>query len=54
MNKENDKKRKLYGQFAWILNYQPKIEHQHIHMGNQKVEDEPIGEEADYEEVKAD
>ena len=36
------------------LNYQPKIEHQHIHMGNQKVEDEPIGEEADYEEVKAD
>jgi hypothetical protein len=53
MNKENDKKRKLYGQFAWILNYQPKIEHQHIHMGNQKVEDEPIGEEADYEEVKA-
>jgi hypothetical protein len=54
MNKENDKKRRLYGQFAWILNYQPKIEHQHIHMGNQKVEDEPIGEEADYEEVKAD
>jgi hypothetical protein len=54
MNKENDKKRKLYGQFAWILNYRPKIEHQHIHMGNQKVEDEPIGEEADYEEVKAD
>ena len=54
MNKENDKERKLYGQFAWILNYQPKIEHQHIHMGNQKVEDEPIGEEADYEEVKAD
>ena len=54
MNKENDKKRKLYGQFAWILNYQPKIEHQHIHMGNQKVEDEPIREEADYEEVKAD
>ena len=39
MNKENDKKRKLYGQFAWILNYQPKIEHQHIHMGNQEVED---------------
>ena len=54
MNKEDDKKRRLYGQFAWILNYQPKIKEQHIHMGNQKVEDEPIGEEADYEEVKAD
>ncbi len=23
-------------QFAWILNYQPTIEHQHIHMGCQK------------------
>ena len=52
MNKENDKKRKLYGQFAWILNYQPKIEHQHIHMGNQEVEDIPIGEDAEFEEVK--
>lgn len=52
MSKEDEKK--LYGNFAWILNYQPKIKEQHIHMGNQKVEDEPIGEEADYEEVKAD
>ena len=52
MSKEDEKK--LYGNFAWILNYQPKIEHQHIHMGNQKVEDKPVGDEADYEEVKAD
>jgi len=52
MNKEDDKKRRLYGQFAWILNYQPKIKEQHIHMGNQNVEDEPIGEEAEFEEVK--
>lgn len=51
MNKENDKKRKLYGNFAWIVNYQPKIKEQHIHMGNQEVEDEPMGEEAEYEEV---
>lgn len=34
MNKEDDKKT-VYNQMAWILNYQPKIEHQHIHMGNQ-------------------
>ena len=54
MNKEDEKKRRLYGQFAWILNYQPKIKEQHIHMGNQKVEDEPVGEEAEYEELKAD
>lgn len=51
MSKEDDKKRKLYGQFAWILNYKSTIGEQHIHMGNQKVEGEPIGEEADYEEV---
>ena len=52
MNKENDKKRKLYGQFAWILNYQPKIEHQHVYMGNQEVEDVPMAEEGEFEEVK--
>jgi hypothetical protein len=50
MSKEDEKK--LYGNFAWILNYQPKIKEQHIHMGNQKVEDKPVGDEADYEEVK--
>ena len=54
MNKEDEKKRRLYGQFAWILNYQPKIKEQHIHMGNQEVEDTPAGEEAEYEELKAD
>ncbi|WP_288280811.1 hypothetical protein [uncultured Prevotella sp.] len=32
---------------AWILNYQPKIEHQHIHMGNQAVEDESKSDEAE-------
>ena len=52
MSKEDDKRQTVYKQLAMILNYQPKIEHQHIHMGNQKVEDEPIGEEAEFEEVK--
>ena len=51
MSNENDKK-KLYGNYAWILNYMPQIKEQHIHMGNQKVEDEPIAEEAEFEEVK--
>jgi hypothetical protein len=53
MSKEDDEKRRLYGQFAWILNYQPKINEQHIHMGIQKIEDEPVAEEADYEELNA-
>lgn len=52
MSKEDDKRQTVYKQLAMILNYKPKIEHQHIHMGNQKVEDEPIGEEAEFEEVK--
>lgn len=51
MSEGNDKKRKLYGQFAWILNYKSKIGEQHIHMENQKVEGEPVGEGDDYEEV---
>lgn len=51
MSNENDKK-KLYGQFAWIVNFQPQIKEQHIHMGNQTAEDKPMGVEADYEEVK--
>jgi len=50
MNKNDDKK-KVYNQIAWILNYQPTIKEQHIHMGRQKTEDEPTGEEAEYEEV---
>lgn len=32
MSKEDDKKRKLFGQFAWILNYQSQIGEQHIHV----------------------
>lgn len=41
MSKEDDKKPTV-NQWAWILNYQPKIEHQHIHMGNQpENEEEP-------------
>jgi hypothetical protein len=32
-------------QFAWILNYQPTIEHQHIHMGSQKDDDVQDAEE---------
>ena len=44
MSKEDDKKRKLYGQFAWIVNYQPNIREQHIHMG-----DKPSVEDTDEE-----
>ena len=32
-------------QFAWILNYQPSIEHQHIHMGSQTDDDVQDAEE---------
>ena len=32
-------------QFAWILNYQPTIEHQHIHMGKQETDDDIKGAE---------
>lgn len=53
MSNENDQK-KLYGQFAWILNYKPQIKEQHIHMGNQTAEDKPMGDEAEFEEVKDD
>ena len=53
MGKEDDKKKRLYGQFAWIVNYQPTINEQHIHMGNQKVEDVPVAEEVEIKEVKA-
>jgi hypothetical protein len=53
MSNEDDQK-KLYGQFAWILNYKPQIKEQHIHMGNQTAEDKPVGDEAEFEEVKDD
>lgn len=52
MSKENDNKRRLYGQFAWIVNYQPQIKEQHIHMGNQEVDDDSIGEDTKVEEVE--
>ena len=42
-----DKKNEVYNQMAWILNYQPTIAHQHIHMGSQPVEDAPEGQEAE-------
>lgn len=52
MNKDDDKK--TINQIAWILNYQPNIGQQHIHMGNQTIKDVPIGEEAEAEEVVSD
>lgn len=53
MSKEDDKKPTV-NQWAWILNYQPKIEHQHIHMGNQSKNDKadsPENEDAESDEV---
>ena len=40
MSKEDDKKPPV-NQWAWILNYQPKIEHQHIHMGDKSADVQP-------------
>ena len=39
MSKEQDKKN-VYNQMAWILNYQPTIKEQHIHMGEKSSVDE--------------
>ena len=53
--KQEDKdkqKKNVYNQMAWILNYQPKIEHQHIHMGDQKGSTENSFEVAEYEVVE--
>ena len=52
MSNDDKKKQAVYNQTAWILNYQPKIEHQHIHVDSQPASYEP--EEVDddeYEEV---
>lgn len=52
MSNDDKKKQAVYNQTAWILNYQPQIEHQHIHVDSQPASDEP--EEVDddeYEEV---
>lgn len=39
MSKEQDKKN-VYNQMAWILNYQPTIKEQHIHMGDKSSVEE--------------
>ena len=39
MSKEEDKKN-VFNQMAWILNYQPTIKEQHIHMGEKPSMDE--------------
>ena len=53
MSKGEDKKN-VYNQTAWILNYQPKIEHQHIHMGSQTANEDAddVEDDDEYEEVK--
>ena len=37
MSKEEDNKN-VYNQIAWILNYQPQIKEQHIHVGDKSAE----------------
>ena len=51
MSKEQDKKN-VYNQTAWILNYQPKIEHQHIHMGNHSEKENDNQKNYDAEEAE--
>ena len=53
MDKE-EKEHAVYNQIAWILNYQPKIGKQYVQMGGQKVKEEPVGEETEYDEVVVD
>ena len=53
MSKEEDKKN-VFNQMAWILNYQPTIKEQHIHMGEKPSMDETGVEpqkQAEYVEV---
>jgi len=45
MSKE-DEKGNIYNQMAWILNYQPNIEHQHIYMGKKDGRDDSPGEDS--------
>lgn len=40
----DDNKGSIINQTAWILNYQPQIKEQHIHVGKQAIEDEPKNE----------
>lgn len=53
MNKD-DEKQQVFNQYAYILNYQPTIEHQHFHMGSSSEKKEPPVENVDFEEVKND
>ena len=48
MSKEDDKKPTV-NQWAFILNYQPKIENQHIHMGDKSAE---VQQESNADEEK--
>ena len=48
MSKEQDKKN-VYNQMAWILNYQPSIKEQHIHMGEKSAE---VQQESNAEDEK--
>lgn len=54
MSDFDKEKQTVYNQTAWILNYQPKIEHQHIHMGNQTANDDAddVEDDDEYEELK--
>lgn len=45
--KQEEKDKSVISQMAWILNYQPTIQEQHIHMVSQTVkQEEPTAEEA--------
>lgn len=53
MSKEDkNTKQNVINQLAFILNYQPNIEHQHNYMGNPAGKDESATEDAEFEEVK--
>ena len=49
MSKEDDKT--VFNQYAWILNYQPNIQHQHNYVGGKPVD---VESDVDCEEVKDD
>lgn len=38
MSKDNENKELTINQLAWIINYQPKIEQQHIHLGDKPAD----------------
>lgn len=55
MENEEKKQQTVYNQVAWILNYQPTIEHQHNYIGGRPVDeaDDTVAEDADTEDVNA-